>query len=106
MLYRFSGHRLDAVSDSFLVDVESDVVNTFHGGLLVGLTRGDLFDPAAHYELSATWRLPLLDTYAFKHTICVSPFKKSSKQQKGGFPWESAFLLQSFIAKKLRFSSF
>ena len=24
----------------------------------MGLTRGDLFDPAAHYELSATWRLP------------------------------------------------
>jgi hypothetical protein len=73
MLNRFPGDRLDAVGDSFLVDVQANVVNTLHGSLLMGLTRGDLFDPAAHYELSAIWRLPLLITYAFKHSILMSP---------------------------------
>jgi hypothetical protein len=82
LLNHFPGYRLDAVSDCFLVDVESEAVNTFHGSLLVGLTRGDLFDPAAHYELSATWRLPLSTTYAFKHITYVSPKAKSTKRLK------------------------
>ena len=106
MRNRFPGNCLDTVGDGFLVDVESYVVKTFYGSLLGRLTRGDLFDPAAHYELSATWRLPLLNTYASKHTNGVSPFKKSSKQHKGEFPWESAFVLQIFTAKQPRFSSF
>ena len=36
----------DAISNGFLVDIQANVVNCFHGSLLVGLTRGDLFDPA------------------------------------------------------------
>jgi hypothetical protein len=81
MLNRSPVYCSDALGDGFLVDVESDVVNTFHGSLLVGLTRGDLFDPAAHYELSDTWRLPLLATYAFKHNtysnVEVPPINES-----------------------------
>ena len=37
---------LDAVSNSSLVDIQADVVHCSHGSLLVGLTRGDSFDPA------------------------------------------------------------
>ena len=55
----------DAVADGFLVDVESDVLHSFHGSLLLGLTWGDLRRPFAHYELSAFRRL-LLSTYSFK----------------------------------------
>ena len=39
MLNHFPGHCLDAAGDSFLVEVEPEVMNTFHGRLLVGLTR-------------------------------------------------------------------
>ena len=39
--------RFDAVNDNLLVDIQSDVMNTFYGSLLVDLTWGDPFSPLA-----------------------------------------------------------